>query len=99
MIFKNKGIWTNKHRIKIIPVKKSIQLPKSFKSPIKDLIKRASPKKIKINEGISVKIVSIRINPENASIPPKILTNMFFKPRYYLKKYQQSVLSTNLKES
>ncbi len=84
----NKGTEAKAVKIKTTPVKKSIQLPKSFKNPIKDLDKRTIPKNINNKEGISVKALKININPDNKSTAPKILTNMFFKSKYSLKKYQ-----------
>lgn len=83
----NKGIEINAVKIKIPPAKKSIQLPKSFKKPIKDLAKSVAPKIINIKDGISDKILKVNIKPDDKSSVPKILTNMFFNTKYSLKIY------------
>ncbi len=90
----NKGTAINAVKINIIAVKKSIHPPTSLGNPIKDLINNTIPKTIKICEGISVKILKPNIVPAATSIAPKILTNMFFKLSFYLKKYQLHALVT-----
>ena len=82
------GIGKNATKIKTTPVRKSIQLAKSLRKLINDLAKRTIPKTMNNFEGSSVKRLRASIPPDNKSIAPKILTSMFFKPRYYLKIYQ-----------
>ena len=82
------GTVTNAVSINIIAVRKSIHPATSFGNPIKDLINKMPPKKIKRYKGISVKILKPNRVPARTSIAPKILTNMFFKLKYHLKNYQ-----------
>ncbi len=82
-----KGIGKNRSKTKVIPERKSTQLTKSLNNPKRDLIIRIIPKKIKRKEGNFILVPNIKINPAIRSIPPKILTSMFFKSRLYLKRY------------
>jgi hypothetical protein len=78
------GTEKNIETTKIIPVKKSNQLPKSFNNPIKDFIKNTAPKKIRTKGGINFN-PNMRINPPIKSIAPNIFINIFFKLIIHLK--------------
>ena len=64
---------------KIKPPMKSIQLPKSFKKPREDLIRKKIPKIIKIEFGGENSIKEIKIKLPKMSSPPKTLISIFFK--------------------
>ncbi len=65
---------------KIIPVKKSIQLAKSFNIPNEDFIKKMTPNKSSNWNGKLKSIAKSKIIPAIISIIPSPLTSMFFKP-------------------
>ncbi len=64
---------------KVIPPKKSIQLGKSFSNPKEALTSKIIPKTKSILWEIFEEMLKIKTNPAIKSIPPNILTNMFFK--------------------
>ena len=79
------GRTTIEDKNKKIPQRKSIQLPKSFSNPRKDFTIKIIPNGIKNVSESFVPAPNRRINPTTISIAPKILTNMFFKPKNPLK--------------
>jgi hypothetical protein len=90
------GIIKNIEAIKIIPVRKSIQLAKSFNIPKLALINKSIPNIIRSVVGILIPAPNIKISPPMKSIAPKILTSIFFKSSCYLKIYHASVAQPGL---
>jgi hypothetical protein len=85
------GTTKNIERIKTIPVRKSIQLAKSFNSPKQDLTSKITPKTIRRTCGDLFPISNNKINPLIKSIPPKTLISIFFKLSCCLKTYPARV--------
>ncbi|MBT4531435.1 hypothetical protein HOC29_00295 [archaeon] len=73
------GIGMKCRAIKIIALKKSIQLAKSFNIPKRDFMKRRAAKKSRSFRFGSAPILKSRIIAAKRSIPPNILISMFFK--------------------